>query len=672
MTLGHVIARPGVDCGQVLLRPCTTSFGDGNGTPVGHIDDEGRDLNLRDPGYTESRCTGICDPFTARCFCDGKHRRVNPPKGSPPGTPAPVSDDGNGTKLEWGQVPWKHIYGPDGWCNSDKPVVKCACLFDGFAGELCDEVTETVCPNQCSGHGECDSGFCKCHAGWYGTDCARKVAGQPMEPGHLESKARPWLDDLVRIAPEAEAAARAASVPAGGGFSFQQTRQRPLIYVYDLPPAYNARMLQYRNDRGVCVWRAFESGNRTAIFEWTYGLEVLMHEMMLQSEHRTFDPEQADFFYVPVYSSCFIFPIHCYADGPWWHAPSGPRVMHVTNMMLEVRDWVRKHFPYWDRRGGRDHVWLMTHDEGACYAPTEIYNSSIFLTHWGRTDGEHASNTAFTPDNYTQEYVHPRQPDGWLHLIKGHPCYTPGKDLVIPALKLPHHFRDSPLLFHPPRERHFLLYLRGDVGKHRLPNYSRGIRQRLYKLWREHEWKARYNVLIGDGSDVPGSYSEHLASAKFCVVAPGDGWSARLEDAMLHGCVPVVVMDGVRGVFEDQLDFSSFSIRVREDELEGLPARLAAVPDKVLARMQQRIRTVWHRYVYASHPLIAKTLQGAINGNVGAWRQQILRDMADAKAGPEAVERVASRMAERASFPAADDAFNTILMWLHARLPHTQ
>ena len=133
----------------------------------------------------------------------------------------------------------------------------------------------------------------------------------------------------------------------------------------------------------------------------------------------------------------------------------------------------------------------MSHDEGACYAPTDIYNASIFLTHWGRTDLEHESNTAFTPDNYTQvgrsqleavpylthtaaitamlnpiscfhttrlliphiqsthariiffhiihtlipylhtihtqEYHHSMQPGGWLRLIKGHPCYTPGK-----------------------------------------------------------------------------------------------------------------------------------------------------------------------------------------------------------------------------------------------------
>ncbi|KAG2424862.1 hypothetical protein HYH02_015125 [Chlamydomonas schloesseri] len=529
-----------------------------------------------------------------------------------------------------------------------------------------------MCVNQCSGHGDCDSGFCKCHPGWYGTDCARKAAGLPMEPGLHVGGSRPWLKGTVVESPEAAAASAAGASAAGGagGTPLHGASRRPLIYVYDLPPAYNSRMLQYRNDRGMCTWRAFGLGNHTETFAWTYGLEVLMHEMMLQSAHRTFDPEAADFFYVPVYGSCFIFPLHCYADGPWWYAPSGPRVMHVTNMMLEVRDWIRKHFPYWDRRGGRDHIWLMTHDEGACYAPTEIYKSSIFLTHWGRRDADHKSNTAFTPDNYTQEYVHPMQENGWLHLIEGHPCYTPEKDLLVPALKLPHHFSDSPLLFHPPRQRHILLYLRGDVGKHRLPNYSRGIRQRLYKLWKEHDWKQKYNVLIGDGSDVPGGYSEHLASAKFCVVAPGDGWSARLEDAVLHGCVPVIVMDNVSAVFEEQLDFSSFSIRVGEAEAElaYLPERLQSVPPKILEGMQKKLRTVWQRYAYVSHPLIASETQRVIDNNVAMWRQKILADMAAGTAGPDAAERMTARLGDKAVYPAQDDAFQTILQWLASRI----
>ena len=43
--------------------------------------------------------------------------------------------------------------------------------------------------------------------------------------------------------------------------------------------------------------------------EGTYSLEAGFLEMLLQSEHRTLDPEEADFFYVPVFTSCFIYPV---------------------------------------------------------------------------------------------------------------------------------------------------------------------------------------------------------------------------------------------------------------------------------------------------------------------------------------------------------------------------
>ena len=38
---------------------------------------------------------------------------------------------------------------------------------------------------------------------------------------------------------------------------------------------------------------------------------------------RTFDPEEADFFYVPIYSSCFAHPIYGFHEAPWWYAPGG-------------------------------------------------------------------------------------------------------------------------------------------------------------------------------------------------------------------------------------------------------------------------------------------------------------------------------------------------------------
>ncbi len=44
----------------------------------------------------------------------------------------------------------------------------------------------------------------------------------------------------------------------------------------------------------------------------------------------------------------------------------------------------------------------------------------------------------------------------------------------------------------------------------------------------------------------------------------GDGWSSRAADAILHGCIPVVLMDNVRVPFETIIDWSLFSIRIAE------------------------------------------------------------------------------------------------------------
>jgi hypothetical protein len=38
--------------------------------------------------------------------------------------------------------------------------------------------------------------------------------------------------------------------------------------------------------RSTCAWRIWEEGNTTQLHFDTYGIEVLMHEMMMQSDHR--------------------------------------------------------------------------------------------------------------------------------------------------------------------------------------------------------------------------------------------------------------------------------------------------------------------------------------------------------------------------------------------------
>lgn len=45
---------------------------------------------------------------------------------------------------------------------------------------------------------------------------------------------------------------------------------------------------------------------------------------------------------------------------------------------------------------------VQTHDEGSCWLPA-VLRPAMLLTHWGRTDRGHRSNTGYGADNYTYE-----------------------------------------------------------------------------------------------------------------------------------------------------------------------------------------------------------------------------------------------------------------------------
>lgn len=36
-------------------------------------------------------------------------------------------------------------------------------------------------------------------------------------------------------------------------------------------------------------------------------------------------------------------------------------------------------------------------------------------------------------------------------------------------------------------------------------------------------------------------YKLELSQSRFCGVLPGDGWSGRMEDSILNGCIPVII-----------------------------------------------------------------------------------------------------------------------------------
>ncbi len=124
------------------------------------------------------------------------------------------------------------------------------------------------------------------------------------------------------------------------------------------------------------------------------------------------------------------------------------------------------------------------------------------------------------------------------------------------------------------------------------PIYSRGVRQKLYKLSKEGGWREKHRIFILGPEEASGHQYSHLLSRSiFCLVAtgqrlscpiaavlspPGDGWSARAEDAVLHGCIPLIVMDNVHAVFESILELDDFSVRIKESAVEDIPSILGA------------------------------------------------------------------------------------------------
>ncbi len=85
-----------------------------------------------------------------------------------------------------------------------------------------------------------------------------------------------------------------------------------------------------------------------------------------------------------------------------------------------------------------------------------------------------------------------------------------------------------------------------------------------------------------------------------CGVFPGDGFSARLEDSLLHGCIPVIVQDGILLAWENALNFSGFAVRLTEDDIPSMVEKLKAISDERRRFMWEGIRKIWQRWTYHS------------------------------------------------------------------------
>jgi hypothetical protein len=86
-----------------------------------------------------------------------------------------------------------------------------------------------------------------------------------------------------------------------------------------------------------------------------FAAEEFVHDFLLTSPVRTHNPEEADWFYTPVYTTCDLMP-----NGL-------PLPFKSPRIMRSVISYISIHWPYWNRTEGADHFFVVPHDFGACF-----------------------------------------------------------------------------------------------------------------------------------------------------------------------------------------------------------------------------------------------------------------------------------------------------------------
>ncbi|KAL3929510.1 MAG: hypothetical protein SGPRY_001931 [Prymnesium sp.] len=663
----------------------------------------------------EALCAGNCDTERGLCYCAGLERPFQRPLPHlcspwahittrlPDGRPAyPVlraRHNGRGSRwrmasLLWGRArgeqgwarlfakPFQWIYGevegnpspsdpklrakvatrrdslpycraPSGTVNK-KLSIACSRCYEGTTGPLCELPKRSYCLRDCSDNGWCDSGFCWCEPGWFGIDCSQQRQGPP----------KPSLQEQQGL--------------------LSPSSPSPLrVYVYDMPSMFTTRNLQWRNEALTGLYRTINGENRSHYTEGSlYAMELALHEWLLDSPLRTTQPESAHLFFVPIYAaSLFMWPISHFADEPFLgrEQSENRRRSHQGALLLKAAlHYIRTALPFWNASGGRDHVWMMLHDEGPCFCPRELRSSSL-LTHygywaarprpWGTYYDDNFLQAASSPHHTRRTLVQPPDtqplpartdlplltfltslpppPRPGMHPPSTHPtrlfakdprfyarhigdpsnptpCFNRERDIVIPPWKAPSFWARALQQEMGNGEREGLVFFAGDLGFNRLKGYSHDLRQWAHSMFCDPRTTKKgpcTPTAQGCRPDLPLNcsrwevgvkitthsrrYHDDLRGHIFCLAFPGDGWSSRVLDAVVHGCIPVVVQDEsymfFEGAFEKLqlgLTYHDFSVRVAEKDLPSLVQILRSIPPGRISSMRSNVLLVRDYFVY--------------------------------------------------------------------------
>ncbi|GAB4840599.1 hypothetical protein Ancab_021371 [Ancistrocladus abbreviatus] len=357
------------------------------------------------------------------------------------------------------------------------------------------------------------------------------------------------------------------------------------VYMYDLPRRFNVGMLQRRkSDETPVTAETLPPWPFKAGLKKQHSVEYWMLASLLYNGSgdgdgdgeereavRVSDPEIADAFFVPFFSS-MSFNTH-------GHVMTDPEteIDKQLQFQVDVVNFLRKS-KYWQRSEGRDHVIPMQHPNAFRFLRDQVNASILIVVDFGR---------------YPKSLSNLR------------------KDVVAPYVHVVDSYTDDESQ-NPFDSRPTLLFFRGRT----LRKDEGVVRAKLGKVLAGYN-DVHYENSIASSEAIKLS-SEGMRSSKFCLHPAGDTPSScRLFDAIVSHCVPVIVSDHIELPYEDQIDYSEFSIffSVEEALKPGyMVEQLRKVPKERWVNMWRRLKDISHHFEFQYPP----KKQDAVNM---LWRQ---------------------------------------------------
>ena len=282
-----------------------------------------------------------------------------------------------------------------------------------------------------------------------------------------------------------------------------------------------------------------------------------LHQL-LGSPYLTQDPKEAHVFYIPALTY-----------------ESSSNVGDPTPHLNKVIDYVKHTYPYWNASGGLDHIIWTSGDRGGCLISNDEALAPIQLTHFG--------------------FVH--------SLEESHPCFNVSKDIVMPPYVIDgmekaldtYQSLDNPGVVDSWKKSKLLFFSGGTRDDD--PSYSGSSRQIL--LNESLQWNSSvFDINRG----LVDNYFDRMKDSIFCFAPYGNGWGIRLSEAILHGCIPVIIQDGVVQPFQDIIPYQEFSITLSNDDIKNLPQILSMITPEEIQHLRKGLANIWPAFVYETHP----------------------------------------------------------------------